>query len=588
MNFLYIGRQIQNKSKDSTVVHLNIDRYDEIVVLKEYKEFDIDYRLDSLCKEWIKYFISSDIIIIELDWFEKNDYIGVRFTNHIRLTKWSDERLRDIPIVLVRENKIDIVNNDTFKDDLLIFSGQGALFTTYSDIGFDVAEDSNYDSFTTNIARLTRKHNRQYTYERYLTALNFSEQYEDSHSITNQWGALRLAANVGYSPEDVVYSWPPKLYFKYLQEKYKFDSTADKVEIIAKVLLIDDNADKGWEKVLKKIFNFSDKNPTLDEKGNPTFVTINEKVSSYDKFSDENKRTIEEQDFDLYLVDLRLNGQDEDDTSETKNFSGATVLQKIKSINAGNQVIMFTASNKAWNMRTLLNGENAADGYYIKESPLNAPDKFFGKNNTAVFIEQVQQSLQSRFLKKIAIIEMKCKDYMNSNFDRRMNSYKEFYNRADSSLKIAFELCKKSMYDKKYLNLAYLTYYQILEDYSSQNDNFEFVSKRECYVSRNIRVIDDSSGQLLWHLNYVQNKKDGDYFKKNIAAVSGEIAVQYLAKISFILSYKFEKSDHFLMAWGVINNIRNEKAGHGGRKGYVTQRELFPLLEIVELFLTNR
>ena len=41
--------------------------------------------------------------------------------------------------------------------------------------------------------------------------------------------------------------------------------------------------------------------------------------------------------------------------------------KRIKEINQGNQVIIFTASNKTWNLKSLL--EYGADGYYLKESP---------------------------------------------------------------------------------------------------------------------------------------------------------------------------------------------------------------------------
>lgn len=48
-------------------------------------------------------------------------------------------------------------------------------------------------------------------------------------------------------------------------------------------------------------------------------------------------------------------------------YSGAKILDEIKSDNFGTQVIMYTASNKSWNMRELIG--KGADGFYIKESP---------------------------------------------------------------------------------------------------------------------------------------------------------------------------------------------------------------------------
>ena len=50
---------------------------------------------------------------------------------------------------------------------------------------------------------------------------------------------------------------------------------------------------------------------------------------------------------------LRLNGAAEDGQLVPEEFSGYKVLRRIKELNRGNQVIMLTASNKAWNLKAL-------------------------------------------------------------------------------------------------------------------------------------------------------------------------------------------------------------------------------------------
>lgn len=62
-----------------------------------------------------------------------------------------------------------------------------------------------------------------------------------------------------------------------------------------------------------------------------------------------------------------MNGVQEEKVLSPNEFSGMKILKAIKAANQGIQVIMFTASNKAWNMKALLDA--GADGYYIKESP---------------------------------------------------------------------------------------------------------------------------------------------------------------------------------------------------------------------------
>ena len=458
MNCIYIGyEQPVVRFFDIEYLLLNVKNYDDIKNDVQH-QFDNDYRLDELCKKWLTEFTSADIIIIELDWFERGDYLGARFANHIRLTKWNEEKLRDLPIVLIRDQPIDIVDRDTLKDDLLIFAGQGALFSTYNDLVTDLFRKWPVVEESVILDDLIRQHKQNYIFKKYIDALKFSEQYEDSHSITNQWGALRLAHNIGYSSDDIKYNWPPKLYFKYLQAKYDFKPYTLPTQITAKVLLIDDNADKGWEKVLKKLFNFNDDNPTLDVQGRPIFRTINEKVKNYESLHSDSRKIIEDQDFDLYLIDLRLNGPDEDITTEAKSLSGGTVLDKIKTQNAGNQVIMFTASNKAWNMRVLLSGKNAADGYYIKESTLNASDKDFGKNNTKEFIEQIEACLKHTFLKMIWLSHSVIEKHFESNISE---SEEPIFTQIQNQLKIAFELLNQKKSDN--LNYAMISYFRIFE-----------------------------------------------------------------------------------------------------------------------------
>src|SRR5690554_581380 len=192
------------------------------------------------------------------------------------------------------------------------------------------------------------------------------------HSLANIWGAYVMdkASNANILPEDSEFK--KKLYFKYISAFNNIDKLkpsryvlgnikvgdVNKIKAEGKrILLIDDEASKGWETVLRKIFKTSSRED---------FVVINEKVKGFEELSETSKRIIETEKFDLFLIDLRLNGLDEDENLKPEAFSGMKVLKKIKSINEGNQVIVFTASNKVWNLKALLDA--GADDYYMKES----------------------------------------------------------------------------------------------------------------------------------------------------------------------------------------------------------------------------
>ena len=197
---------------------------------------------------------------------------------------------------------------------------------------------------------------------------------EGRHSVANQWGADVLSRMVfgNDTNNELIKKARLSLYFRYVRV---FSLSAIDIENIIhnieqtsapvslnnidatskKILLIDDEADKGWSEVLHKLLLNAD------------FKTIQEQVSDYESLSADAKKEIESGKYDLFFLDLRMNGVSEEASINPNEFSGMRLLKAIKNLNEGNQVIMMTASNKAWNMKALLDA--GADGYYIKESP---------------------------------------------------------------------------------------------------------------------------------------------------------------------------------------------------------------------------
>lgn len=238
------------------------------------------------------------------------------------------------------------------------------------------------------------------------------------HSLANVWGAYSIdkAANTNILRFNSDFqSRSGELYFKYVSainnlktlniKTVGYINLSPSCPIDAKnrkILLVDDEADKGWESVLRKIFSTN----LPDD-----FVVINEKVKDYDKFTPKSKSIIENEHFDLYLIDLRLGGLEEDGILKPDDFSGMKVMRKIKSINPGNQVIIFTASNKVWNLKALLDA--GADGYYMKESPEFAFTNEFSVQNYLRFKDDVQRCFDRSYLKSVYLDIQDIKVYIN-------------------------------------------------------------------------------------------------------------------------------------------------------------------------------
>lgn len=151
--------------------------------------------------------------------------------------------------------------------------------------------------------------------------------------------------------------------------------------------MIDDEADKGWEDVLCRLLKGA------------TFKTISEQTQDYKSLSDNARNEIERGNYDLIFLDLRMNGVSEESVLNPEDFSGMKILRAIKSLNKGTQVIMFTASNKAWNMKALL--DSGADGYYIKESPEYVFPHSYSMSNACELLDSIKRCLNNGYLRDI-------------------------------------------------------------------------------------------------------------------------------------------------------------------------------------------
>lgn len=224
------------------------------------------------------------------------------------------------------------------------------------------------------------------------------------HSIANQWGAEVLAhvANIDYERNADLINAQRSLYFKYVfAKKFYSDNSSDNNEISIidfncddihnkKVLLIDDEANCGWVQVLKKVLGVPDDN----------FDLVDYKVSEYKEIKDEIiKNRVNNDYYDLYLLDLRLMGNVEEDIVITKNFSGYRILDYLIKKNKGNQVIILTASNKAWNLKNLIDA--GASGYYIKESPELMLPLSFSKKNYESLMSEINSAFENKFKRKL-------------------------------------------------------------------------------------------------------------------------------------------------------------------------------------------
>ena len=381
---------------------------------------------------------------------------------------------------------------------------------------------------------------------------------EGRHSLANQWGADVLSRIVvgDETNNELIKKARLSLYFRYVralslgtkdiediiqQVETPYAPTSFKnIEATGKkILLIDDEADKGWDDVLRKMLP------------NAEFKTIQEQVPDYDSLSEDAKKTIESGKYDLIFLDLRMNGVTEEDTLSPNDFSGMKILKAVKEQNKGNQVIMFTASNKAWNMKALLDA--GADGYYIKESPEYSFPILYSESNAREFCASIEQCLKNGYLRKVYHKIKRIKQLIQES-----NCYGDRTDEILGSIEIAYKLLSKSNQQKEYNAYAYLQLFLIIEEYAKNPLLFD-LTETGLYLyngETRFRILKDkeTKGKETSYQSVI-SMKNGHYTLEKGKYVGRFLETNFL--ISALLMFKFGEANAAAYQWTKINEMRN-------------------------------
>lgn len=228
--------------------------------------------------------------------------------------------------------------------------------------------------------------------------LNIPTNIGDNHSIANKWAISRWSLALGDIDEaiqknnDEIYS---SLYFRYLSALYppkEVTRLGEKSLLITKgeknleqgipnlnILYVDDEADEGWYELLCHI---------IYDENNIDFDYVGHQLKSMTEIEIVNHvmKKIKSSDTNVVILDLRLHSHDFNDTS-IMDITGYKLLKDIKQYNRGIQVLMFSATNKIWNLQALQNA--GVDGFIMKE----APEVSNGEDTTTQSICQLVNSL---------------------------------------------------------------------------------------------------------------------------------------------------------------------------------------------------
>lgn len=426
----------------------------ELFPLAEQFVFDVDFDKDvdfyineNLTDGGLKQKLEKcDIVFIKVS-LSKNylEYLGLRLAYHIRLTKSIGTKAY-MPIVFIAEESFQYLGLTHPEPSIFFTKGIYLIKESLDDykktlkwfIDGRIKPLDDFSSFVNSII------------------INPPANYLSHHSIANEWSILRWAKVLGIATEiealkDVRINIESLLYYKFLQAKYPIEAEPDRAafNIIGKgrILYIDDEWNKGWNVVLEK---FVSSCPDI------VFETLKYdfKDKTHEEIIKECKREIESSKPDLVLLDLRLSDSDFTNSHNSSLLTGYKVLKATKLINPGIQVIIFTASNKVWNLLELQ--ANGADGFLLKESPELTINSSYTYESLSSLSKQMTFRLSNVYLKEIWIL-----------FDE----IRKVFSKNPLTTKYFTRLLKEQLNGIKYQNLLLQELDAIFEILKTNNEN---------------------------------------------------------------------------------------------------------------------
>lgn len=407
--------------------------------------------------------------------------------------------------------------------------------------------------------------------------------YEDTHSIANEWAIYRWANTIEATDGEIVKiesKLENDLYFKYLKTIYpiskfqllKEDDLKLNFEGKPTVLYIDDEAEKGWKEIFEKIL--IDNNNDFIHLGNE----FNEKTKN--EVVEFSLKEVIDEDVDLVILDFRLHKEDFEKIP-IEDITGYQILKRIKEYNKGIQVIIFSATNKLWNLQALQ--EAGADGFILKESPENTYDSDFINQSVLNMIQSLKNCLNMTFLKEVRTKLNQIKQLSKKNV-----VYENFFSSIESDLEISFELLINTKLSNEYFRYCYLQLFQIIENYVS-NENV-FIEGEESFVilkNQDICVQKRSSLKVERPLKLTKNGKyeikHDQITIKNKYNPTRRLDTNF--KVSAVLIYKYGHVNSSVKKWTDLNKIRNTKAAHYNPDNEINSNDIFMLIDFISYFI---
>jgi DNA-binding NarL/FixJ family response regulator len=545
-------------------------------------EDDLDMRIHDyliLNRSRVIHSITLPLSITE-NYFE---FSGLYFAYHVRLSRGIS--FSNVPIILYGSLNLEKVLRATPLAKIL-FSSR----VRYVNIGVT--------PFDEIIDEIKSAELEPFSWDNFINAVQLHPpaNYDSRHSIENEFAIVQWSRIVQcYELLDLRFrrEFDSRLYFKFLRSKSNeinyIPTNSDLNSSIhphAKVMLIDDEAEKGWRVFFEQILKLSPENLKC--------VNFNlRELNSQEKLIEHCLNELLKFQPNVVLVDLRLSDSDFEEESNIESFTGIKLIEKIRAVDRGVQVLLFTSSNKVWNLSLGL--QKGAYDYILKDGGLGAAQRI-SKMLDSIKICAKRSLFLKKVYKKISTIEnlVKSNPHISSDIlaiaedtDVTENPKLE---KIQSSLTIAFELLEMccEVEDKdQYYSYSYLQIFLVIETFvtiADKNDAYSVIYKEggsfyiRCRSNSLCFCVEEESGistKLKWQF--------GKYsIDNNPITINSRMDINFL--VSALMIYKFGTNNSSGLNWTSIYTTRNRIA----HESYVaTKDDVLKILDFVTYVLDN-
>ena len=447
-----------------------------------------------------------------------SDYNGLRLATHIRCTS-SLNQLSCIYIYGFVGLEY-LIQNEYFN----ILKSKNIFLTPFSKNAFKQIENILLTPYTIEelpeqIAKLK---------------LDVPKNYEDNHSIANEWAIYRWAKCIGLELnqelEVILDRIKTNLYFKYLKiinpiqpsDLIRKENIIIRKSCNPRVLIIDDEVEKGWNELFAYILTDLN-NIYLD------FIGDGFKNWSSEKIINDSINKIINDDIDIVVLDFRLNFEDFT-FNNPKEVTSVKLLDEIKKINPGIQVIVFSATRKVWNLQSLQEAD--ADGFIIKESPENTSSSFT-KSSIIDFIKAFETCNELYFLKEFYKSQFEVEKEI---FPRRKPTHekalpKEFIDETLKWLRLSNIIFNKGKLDDTKIVTSFLFKFSVLENLANRIidvDNPILIGKNEKGINKYKFQFRISDKRLR---NFIEDEHNIGFYRKTNKVFESSRNLPWVIKI---------------------------------------------------------